>query len=125
MMEVLIITVVIITETPTTEELAVEDSETQAVVTKTTKETKAAEDSETRAVLREVKILNPETKVEDLELKAAAITAAADQNLQPAEVSETALATKAVALAAVPATQADRTAAEALDKTIINKETNS
>lgn len=114
-------------ETPTAEEITIADSETKVVVTKTTKEAKTIMDSEIRTiVLRELSTtktaVDPEAKTADLEVLKAAATAPADQNLPIAVGLEIAQAPKA----AVLVTQADRTAvAEALDKTIINKETNS
>lgn len=131
-MEVLITMVATITmaaliETPTTE-IITTDSETKVMVTKTAKEIKAVADSEIRvvAVLRELNTtkaaVDLEAKAMDLEILKAAAIAQADQNLQVVVDLETVLAPKA----AVLALQADRTAAaEALDKTIINKETNS
>lgn len=113
-------------ETPTTEIITV-DSETKVMVTKTAKETKAVADSEIRAVavLREPKTTkaaaDSEAKAMDLEILKAAV-ALADQSLRTAVDLETAQAPKVAVLALQP----DRTAAaEALDKTIINKETNS
>lgn len=111
-------------ETPTAGEITIADSETKVVVTK---ETKTIVDSEIRAtVLRELSTtktaVDPEAKTADLEVLKAAATAPVDQNLPIAAGLEIAQAPKA----AVLVTQADRTAvAEALDKTIINKETNS
>lgn len=114
-------------ETPTTEIITV-DSETKVMVTKTAKETKAVADSEIRAVavLRELNttkaVADSEAKTMDLETLKALAIAPADQNLQIAVDLETAQAPKVAVLALQP----DRTAvAEALDKTIINKETNS
>lgn len=112
-------------ETPTAEVITIADSETKVVVTK---ETKAVADSEIRAVavLREPKttkaVVDSEAKTMDLEMLKALAIAPADQNLQIAVDLETAQAPKVAVLALQP----DRTAAaEALDKTIINKETNS
>lgn len=117
---VALITMEAIIETPTAEEIIIVDSETKVMVTKTTKETKAAADSEIRAVvLREVRTTKA---LVDLETLKAVAIAPADQNLQIAVDLEIAQAPKVAVLALQP----DRTAAaEALDKTIINKETNS
>lgn len=117
---VALITMEAIIETPTAEEITIVDSETKVVVTKTTKETKAAADSEIRTVvLREVRTTKA---LVDLETLKAVAIAPADQNLLIAVDLEIAQAPKVAVLALQP----DRTAAaEALDKTIINKETNS
>lgn len=117
---VALITMEAIIETPTAEEIIIVDSETKVVVTKTTKETKAAADSEIRTVvLREVRTTKA---LVDLETLKAVAIAPADQNLLIAVDLEIAQAPKVAVLALQP----DRTAAvEALDKTIINKETNS
>jgi hypothetical protein len=113
------VSIIIATET------TMADSETKTAVIRTTREiritkimdseTRTAVDLETKAavlrILREAKI------TVDSEI----LKAAQDQNL-PVEDSETAQAAKAVAAVVQP----DNRAAEAaLDKTIINKETNS
>jgi hypothetical protein len=108
-----------ITETP----IVTVDSETKTAVIRTTRGIRTVVDSETKTmvirILREARV--PKTTA-DSEIKAAAdsgILKAADQNL-PAADSET------VQVAAKALVQADNRAAEAaLDKTIINKETNS
>lgn len=86
------------------------------MVIRTTRETKTTADSETKTVVTRI------TKVHKItvgsETKTVVVKTASDQNL-PVVDSETAQAAKALV-------QADSRAAEAaLDKTIINKETNS
>ena len=101
------------------------DSETKIVVIRTIKVTKTTADSEIPTVIADseikavvARIIKVTKTTVDSETKTAAVKTAADQNL-PAVDSETAQAAKAVA-------QTDNRVAEAaLDKTIINKETNS
>lgn len=90
-------------------ETTMEDSETKTVVIREIRITKTV-DSETRTAVD----LETKTAVAGSEI----LKAVQDQSLQ-AEDSETAQAAKAVAL------QDNRAAEAALDKTIINNETNS
>lgn len=109
----------IIIETP----IAIAGSETRIMVIRTIRETKTTADSEILMAGSETKTAVIRTARElritaDSETRTVAAKTAADQNL-PAVDSETAPAAKAVV-------QTDNRAAEAaLDKTIINKKTNS
>jgi len=111
----------IIIETP----IAIVDSETRIAVLRTIKVTKTTADSEIPTVIADsetkavvTRIIRVTKITVDSGTKTAAAKAVADQNL-PAVDSETAPAAKALV-------QADNRAAEAaLDKTIINKKTNS
>lgn len=103
----------IITETPT----ATADSETRTAVIRTIRETRTIVGSETKAMgIRTTRT----TTVSEIPIVMAdsEILKAADQNL-PVVDSETAQAAKA------PAPADSRAAEAALDKTIINKKTNS
>ncbi|CAD0225326.1 protein of unknown function [Chryseobacterium sp. JV274] len=101
------------------------DSETRTMVIRTIRVTKTTADSEIPTVTADSETKAAVTRIVrvpkitvDSETKTAAAKTAPDQNL-PAVGSETVPAAKAVV-------QTDNRAAEAaLDKTIINKETNS
>lgn len=108
----------IITETP----IVTVGSETRTMVIRTIRVTKTTADSETPTVIADLETKAAATRVTKITVdsgtRTVAAKAVADQNL-PAVDSETAPAAKALV-------QADNRAAEAaLDKTIINKKTNS